>query len=180
MKAMVVMLLVVCAGVGLAAQQLTVGHAAPEISAAEWINCSGPLSLTQQRGKVMVVCFFSTVNERSLRAIFELKRMQQQFTKKGVTFVALTDQDRVKGEVNRFVTRHKITFPVGTGSPSRNQYFVAKGSYAFVVDRAGILVWKGEPEKGLQAGIELALNRSRGEVTATNVTRKVTTRVPEN
>jgi len=179
MKAMVVMLLVVCAGVGVAAQQLTIGRAAPEISAAEWINCSGPLSLTQQRGKAMVVCFFSTTDERSLRAIFEMKRMQQQFTKKGVTFVALTDQDRVKGEVNRFVTRHKITFPVGTGSPSRNQYLVAKGSYAFVVDRAGVLVWKGAPEKGLLAGIELALNRARGEAAATNVTRKVTTRVPE-
>ena len=180
MKMMMVMLLAVCAGVGVAAQQLTVGHAAPEISAAEWINCSGPLSLTQQRGKVMVVCFFSTTDERSVRAVFEMVRMHQQFAKRGVTFVALTDQDRAKGEVNRFVTRHKISFPVGTGSPSRNQYFVDKGSYAFVVDRAGVLVWKGEPEKGLQAGIELALNRARGEATATNVARKIITRVPEN
>ncbi|MCX7005181.1 MAG: redoxin domain-containing protein [bacterium] len=128
MKAMVVMLLVVCAGVCVAAQQLTVGHAAPEFSAAEWINCSGPMSLMQQRGKVVVVCFFSTTDERSVRAVFELTRMHQQFAKKGVTFVALTDQDRARGEVNRFVTRHKIKFPVGTGSPSRSQYFVDKES----------------------------------------------------
>jgi peroxiredoxin len=180
MKAMVVIVLVVCVGVCVAARQLTIGHAAPEISAAEWINASGPVSLLQQRGTVVVVCFFSTVNERSVRAVFEMKRWQQHFAKKGVAFVALTDQDRAKGEVNRFVTRHKITFPVGTGSPARNQYFVAKGSYAFVVDRAGTLVWKGEPEQGLQAAIELALNRSRGEMTATNVARKVNARMPEN
>ncbi|MCX7005182.1 MAG: hypothetical protein NTV22_18185 [bacterium] len=49
-----------------------------------------------------------------------------------------------------------------------------------MIDHAGILVWKGDPEKGLQAGIELALSRARGEVTATNEARKVNTRVPEN
>jgi len=166
MKAMVVILLVMGVGVCVAARQLTIGHAAPEISAAEWINASGPVSLLQQRGTVVVVCFFSTVNERSVRTIFEMKRMQQHFAKKGVVFVALTDQNRAKGEVNRFVARHKITFPVGTGSPARDQYFVAKESYAFVVDRAGTLVWKGEPEQGLQAAIELALNRAKGATTA--------------
>ena len=179
MKTMLVMLLVICAGVCVAEQQLKIGYSVPEISAAAWINSSGPVSLMQQRGKVVVVCFFSTEEERSVRAIFEMKRMQEYFAKKGVVFVALTDQDRAKGEVNRFVARHKITFPVGTSSPTRDQYFVDKDSYAFVIDRAGILVWKGEPEKGLQAGIEIALNRTPGVAPATNVTRAVKAGVPE-
>jgi hypothetical protein len=150
-------------GLGMAAKQEKLGYPAPEINAAEWINSSGPISLAQLRGQVVVVCLFSTTEERSLRAIFEMKRVQEHFAKKGVVFVALTDQDRVKGEVDRFVKRHKITFPVGTGSPTRDQHFVGYNSYAFVVDAAGNIVWKGDPARGLQAAIELGLNRSKAE-----------------
>lgn len=161
MKPLMIATVLLWAGLSLAATQEKLGYPAPEISAAEWINSSGPVSLAQLRGQVVVVCLFSTTQERSLRAIFEMKRVQEHFAGKGVAFVALTDQDRGKGHVDRFVKRHKITFPVGTGSPTRDRHFVGHSSYAFVVDAAGKLVWKGDPARGLQAAIELGLNRSK-------------------
>ncbi len=130
------------------------GGPAPEISAEEWINTDGKVSLADLRGKVVVVEFWATWCPPCRESIPHLKELHERWSGKDVVLIALTDGSA--DAVKPFVRQMKIPYVVGAGSLSGYDYGVDSIPHVFVVDGAGKVVWQGSPTADLNAAVAQA------------------------
>lgn len=134
------------------------GPKAPEIQAAYWLN-TAPLSLTDLRGKIVVLEFWATWCPPCRTTIPHLVKMYKTYKDKGVVFVSLTNEPRQT--VEPFVGKMGMVYPVGGGSPTGRVYGVRGIPHAFIIDASGAVVWQGHPMGGLQQAIEKQLGKDR-------------------
>jgi thiol-disulfide isomerase/thioredoxin len=143
------------------------GSAAPEISAADWLNTE-PIMLGALRGKVVVIDFLASWSPSSRAAVPYVARLRRRYGDRGggddgrsVVFLGLTSEP--VRTVEGFVKRHGIVRAVGAGSESARAYGVTALPHAVVVDRAGNIAWSGHPLLGLTPAIERVVSQGRGD-----------------
>lgn len=127
------------------------GMQAPELQIAEWVEGT-PISLAAIKGKgVAVIEFWATWCGPCRRSIPHLTEMQQKFRDKGVTFVGVTDEELpvVKKFVTQMGDKMNYTVAIDRDGKTSQGYMKAFGvdgiPHAFVVDKAGQIVWQGHP-----------------------------------
>jgi len=139
-----------------------IGGAAPEISIEKWIN-SEPLSLARLRGSVVLLEFWATWCQPCEEMIPTLKRLNDEYSARGLVIVALTRHylasqgaDEEQGKelelIQIYIDKHGIKFPVGIAEDEHIQdLYGANGLPSLVlVDRQGLVRYSygnGEDEQ---------------------------------
>jgi thiol-disulfide isomerase/thioredoxin len=152
------MLLLVLAAASLIAIQMRrpraanpfIGMSLPPLSAEGWLNTTGPLTVENLRGNLVLVDFWSTDCPSCVREMPELAALHQRFLDDGLKVVGLTfesgsDVERVK----RFVAAEKIDWPIGYGAGFAFEAMGVEYRPTYVLyDRAGRGVWGGHSLDG--------------------------------
>jgi thiol-disulfide isomerase/thioredoxin len=131
------------------------GKAAPALKISEWIK-GKPVELAEAKGKqVVVVEFWATWCGPCRTSIPHLTEMQKQF-KGDVVFVGVSDEksDVVKKFVEKMGEKMDYVVALDEDRKTSAAYMEAFGvrgiPHAFVVDKAGNLVWHGHPMAELE------------------------------
>lgn len=113
---------------------------------------SDPLSLEKLKGKVVLIDFFATWCGPCIKAFPYLQNWNKQYKDEGLVIAGLTnyqgkyDRKNVQPEAERtkmkddFITKHKITWPVGIESEGREtflKYGVQGIPHLVLLDREG-------------------------------------------
>jgi len=125
---------------------------APEfVAVKDWLN-SGPLTLKELRGKVVLVHFYAFLCH-NCHANFEIyRRWHDQWREKGVVVVGIqtpeTSQERDPMAVKSAATERKLDFPIMVDVASKNweAWGTTMWPTVYVVDKNGYLRqwWQGE------------------------------------
>jgi thiol-disulfide isomerase/thioredoxin len=149
------MLAALSVGTGsLAAAEL--GMMAPELDVAKFVK-GKPVSLTKGRGsEVYVVEFWATWCGPCRTSIPHLSEVQAKFKDKGVTIIGISDEteDKVNPFVKDMGDKMDYVVAVDNNRSTFGKYMTAfeQGGIptAFIVDRAGKIVWFGHPMGDLE------------------------------
>ncbi len=125
------------------AQLPTVGEAPPDLTAGNWINTDGQLTLDNLRGKVIVVEFWATWCGPCIAGIPKLNELHEAHYDDGLRIVAFTDQ--AHDHVKDFISRTPMHFALGTDSQLIRAYGVTGIPHTFIISRDGLLRWHGHP-----------------------------------
>ncbi|MGE0482185.1 MAG: redoxin domain-containing protein [Phycisphaerae bacterium] len=136
-------------GVQLARADLEKGALAPDIEAKEWLNTESgeAVSLTEYRGMIVVLFFWvnwSTRGGENILGLINLVENHDALGKgRGVIVIGLTDAEkkRIEGQLEK----EKISFPVGTGSKSAEEYRLQRYPSVVIIDVEGRVAWSGWP-----------------------------------
>lgn len=154
-----------CLGLACAegASTAKVGSKAPGIKAKEWISAKGPLTSKQVsdkvKGKINVVEFWATWCSPCRKSMPHLVKIYSKYKDKGVVVIGLTQEDRRKANIDKFLREMKINYIIGTGSDSSQKYGVTGIPHAFVISPDGKILWRGHPMSGLDKVIEDAVKK---------------------
>jgi peroxiredoxin len=133
----------VCATVG-------VGQKAPDFT-IDRIGGSGNLNLASTQGKATVLVFWYTACPHCTRELPVLQRLYSELKDKGLVVVGVS-VDRDAKDAASYMSRNKITFPMGYGGRSNvsSTYGVQGVPMSFVIDDKGIVrfVHLGEVDAG--------------------------------
>jgi len=158
----VVLMTVVVLGVPATAAALDVGDAAPELTVGEWVRGESVL-LSQAKGKsVVIVEFWATWCPPCRESAPHLSALQAKHKARGLVVVGLTKE--AAGEVKEWLTDHpeiKMDYHVGVDKQGLTDKVYMKGvdgiPHAFIVDKAGVVCWKGHPLDGMDRVLEQVL-----------------------
>lgn len=134
------------------------GDAAPPLKIATWVK-GKPVDLAAVKGKqVVVVEFWATWCPPCRASIPHLTEMQKKF--KDVIFVGISDENvpTVKRFVDKMGDQMNYTVAVDDDKKTSTAYMAAFGvngiPHAFIVDKAGRIVWHGHPMNKLEKSLE--------------------------
>ena len=142
---------------------------APELTASGgWLNTSGPLSLSQLRGKVVLLDFWTFCCANCLHVLDELRPLEQKYRDVLVVvgvhspkFAHEADHAAVAAAVERYEVRHPVLDDPDLGL--WRQYAVRAWPTLVVIDPEGYVVAQAAGE-----GQTSALDRIVGELVATH------------
>lgn len=125
--------------------------AAPELAAGEWIN-SAPLKLSELRGRVVLIEFwtFGCINCRNTLPF--IKAWHDRYQDKGLTIIGVHspefDEERKVENLRREVTSLGIRYAVVTDNDYQtwSAYHVEAWPTSFLLDKQGRIRWKHEGE----------------------------------
>jgi thiol-disulfide isomerase/thioredoxin len=133
------------------------GDPAAPLQIAEWVK-GGPVDLAAGKGKqIYVVEFWATWCPPCRTSIPHLTELQKKF--QDVVFVGISDEEVpvVKKFVTRMGDKMAYTVAVDKNSQTGKAYMEAYGikgiPHAFIVDKAGRIIWNGHPMEGLAAAL---------------------------
>ncbi len=139
------------------------GMKAPPLEIAEWVK-GKPIDLKEGEGKnIYVVEFWATWCPPCRTSIPHLSDMQKKFKEKGVVFVGISTEPppKVKPFVQNMGDKMNYTVAADKAQKTAMAYMGAFDvntiPHAFVVDKAGKIVWHGHPMENLDTAIEKAL-----------------------
>lgn len=145
------------------ARTADLGKPAAALKIAEWVK-GKPVDLADAKGKkVVVVEFWATWCPPCRTSIPHLTELQKKFKEKDVVFVGVTDEkaDVVKPFVKKLGDQMDYTVAIDQDGQTGRGYMQAYGQNgiptAFVVDKAGNVVWVGHPMGDLERTIEAVL-----------------------
>ncbi len=134
------------------------GDAAKPLRISEWVK-GKPVDLAGTKGKqIVVVEFWATWCPPCRASIPHLTEMQKKF--KDVVFVGISDEDAstVKKFVAKMGDKMDYTVAVDDDRKTSAAYMEAFGidgiPHAFIVDKAGRIVWHGHPMDNLEKSLE--------------------------
>lgn len=130
------------------ATEAAVGEKAPDLDVTSWIQ-GDPVVLDNCVGKRIVVLeFFATDSDPAKRALPRLSRLAERHKDHDVDVVAVSDE---KPDVLKaFAGDGKFKFKIAcdgernSSGPYTKGFKIAEGAMAAVIDKAGVLVWKGK------------------------------------
>jgi thiol-disulfide isomerase/thioredoxin len=132
------------------------GEEPPGVVAKGWLNSDDRPSLSNRKGKVIMVEFWATWCGPCHKIQPVLAKLYQRHRDQGLEYLALTQEDRLV--VDRFVKKTKMGNPVGYGSRSFDHYRIRTIPQLFLIGRDGKLIWGGHPAwSGLDRAIQQAL-----------------------
>ena len=136
---------------------------APELTAAGWVNGTGP-SAAEMAGKVVVIDVWAFWCGPCQRLAPSLVQTYQKYKDRGVLFVGLTpDGGAQVDQVKAFVDRYSIPWPNGyEASGTLRALGVRYFPSLFVVGTDGRIVWQNEMGGSLEQAIDAALAAGRG------------------
>jgi thiol-disulfide isomerase/thioredoxin len=137
---------------------------APEITGiTHWLN-SAPLKLTDLRGKVVLVDFWTFGCINCVNTLPHLTRLQERYKDKGLVIIGVHSPEfafeRSTANVTAAIKRHGITYPVAqdnnfaTWNAYRNRFWPAQ----YIVDKSGKIVFEHAGE-GAYGEIEQTIQR---------------------
>ena len=134
------------------------GDAAKPLRISEWVK-GKPVDFAAAKGKqIVVVEFWATWCPPCRASIPHLTEMQKKF--KDVVFVGISDEDAstVKKFVAKMGDKMDYTVAVDDDRKTSAAYMEAFGidgiPHAFIVDKAGRIVWHGHPMDNLEKSLE--------------------------
>jgi thiol-disulfide isomerase/thioredoxin len=144
---------------GLATSAISAAQAkqgAPELQGGgRWFN-SAPLTLSQLRGKVVLVDFWTYGCVNCVNTLPHVTALYEKYKDKGLVVIGVHTPEflfeRSSGNVETALKRHGITYPVVQDNDSkiwnayRNQYWPAQ----YVIDRDGQIVYTHAGEGSYQ------------------------------
>lgn len=100
-----------------------------------------PVSLSDFKGKVLLVNFWGTWCVPCLREIPELVRLSAQFNNKGLAVVGIAVDSGRPDDIRTFMTEHGMNYPslVGTLAPVRKTFQVVGFPTTLLIDRHGLI-----------------------------------------
>jgi thiol-disulfide isomerase/thioredoxin len=138
------------------------GTPAKPLVIEEWVK-GAPVDIAAGKGtNIYVVEFWATWCPPCLASIPHLTELQKKFKSKNVIFVGVTDEKSkvVKKFVRKMAGKMDYTVAIDTGKTSEGYpgAFGLRGiPQAFIVDKAGNVVWNGRPMDGLEEALEQVL-----------------------
>lgn len=138
------------------------GKPIPKLSVTDWVNTDAVgYALQDLKGKVVVVEFWATWCGPCVRAIPHMNELDKQHKSDGLVILAIhAPPGAEKSPVKRFAKKHKMTYAIGLDpkSETTDDWGVDAFPTAFVIDRAGEIVWVGHPaDDGFDRAIKAAL-----------------------
>jgi peroxiredoxin/predicted negative regulator of RcsB-dependent stress response len=99
------------------------------------------VSLSKFRGEIVVVLYWETGQDRSLRALKDNREISRNYKKKGVKIISLVADSEDKKEVQRIVNNNEIEFPVlfDLNRQVYSDYGVRVYPQTILIDREGKL-----------------------------------------
>lgn len=143
-----------------------IGEPAPPIDAQEWLNTSENISLESLRGKFVVVEFWATWCGPCKESTPHLVEIHEKYNHRGVVLVSLTDELRADAPIDAFMETYGVNYVVGVGSESREAYGVTGIPHAYILDREGVIQWRGHPMSNMEETLEELVNASSTESSA--------------
>src|SRR5215470_10687224 len=117
------------------------------VGISKWLN-SGPLSITDLRGKVVLVDFWTYGCINCVNTLPHVTRLYQAYRDKGLVVVGVHTPEfpfeKTTGNVQAALKRHGITYPVAqdneyaTWNAYHNKYWPAQ----YIVDQSGKIVFE--------------------------------------
>ncbi len=132
-----------------------VGDKAPELEGIEWINL-GRGKKPKLKGKTVVLVFWATNNLQGTMAMTGLQNLHEHFTGYGLAVVTVSFEEPKK--LQPFVEDNDYTVAVGSDFARKvsSAYGVRGWPQAFLIDKKGKVVWKGDPFRVVQEARKLA------------------------
>ena len=127
------------------------GKPAPKVFAERWMNgIGGDEGLKTFQGDVVVVTFFATWCPNCRKEWPRFRKMVADFSKNGVTFLAVVNpEDLQDGEpVDQYLASQKLEFLDVALDPQEQSgiaWRVSGYPASAVIDRKGIVRWRGHP-----------------------------------
>ena len=118
-----------------------VGALAPAFS-LDRLDGKGKLTLSSLRGKTVVLNFWASWCDPCKREAPALEKLWQDYRGKDVVVLGVDSNDAA-GDARRFVTAHRITYPVVSdpnGLVAANRYGIAGLPVTYVIDPRGHVV----------------------------------------
>ncbi|MBI2579143.1 MAG: redoxin family protein [Candidatus Aenigmarchaeota archaeon] len=122
------------------------GKQAPEIDAVAWLN-SKPLKISQLKGKVVLIDFWTYSCVNCQRTLPYLKQWHQQYSKKGLVIIGVHtpefDFEKDAENVRSAVKKYNIAYPVAVDSEYKTWYRYKNRWWPrkLLVDRKGVIVY---------------------------------------
>ncbi|MCP5522162.1 MAG: redoxin family protein [Verrucomicrobiales bacterium] len=145
------------------ARTADLGKPAAPLKIAEWVKGKA-VDLADAKGrKVVVVEFWATWCPPCRTSIPHLTELQKKFKDKDVVFIGVTDEkaDVVKPFVKKMGDQMDYIVAIDQDGQTAKGYMEAYGQNgiptAFVVDKAGNVVWVGHPMADLERTVEAVL-----------------------
>jgi cytochrome c biogenesis protein CcmG/thiol:disulfide interchange protein DsbE len=100
------------------------------------------LSLSNYRGKVVLLNFWATWCPPCRAEMPDLIRMQREYGARGLQIIGITYPPEALGEVRRFVRKLKVDYPVAIGTKETKALFDESETLplTIVIDREGNIV----------------------------------------
>lgn len=138
--------------------QVEVGEIAPVISVEKWID--NPDYETQIiKNKAVVLDFWFTTCAPCVYTIPHLNELSEQYNKDEVVFAAITFNDETT--IKNFLSKKSILANIGsdTAYQTINAFGVKSYPITFLIDKKGILRWKGNPSYLTSDMIDVLINK---------------------
>jgi peroxiredoxin len=134
-----------------------VGEKAPDLDVTSWIQ-GEPVVLENCVGKKIVVLeFFTSESDSAKKAIPRLSRIAERHKDHDVEVVAVSDEtpEAIKAFAGdgKFKCKFACDGERNTSGPYTRLIKVREGAHAAVIDKTGVLVWKGK-SAGLERIVE--------------------------
>ncbi len=134
-----------------------VGELAPEIQADRWYNASGPVSLAQFRGQVVVVEFWATYCGPCHMIQPRLAAIHERLAPRGLVLISMSDEP--EAVVTPFLNKKPASYILSAGGDTPRRYGIKGIPAAFVIDRNGVVAWRGNPH---EVAFEQAIEQTMG------------------
>lgn len=115
---------------------IAVGSSAPDWTLPK--HGGGQLSLSDYRGKIVILDFWATWCPPCGRLMPKLEALYEEYKDKGVALVGINTWESDRADINRYLKRHGITYPVATdGERLAQTYKIGTLPALFAVDHEG-------------------------------------------